>query len=64
MATALVGFLVFCLVVALIAGLVYYLIQAAPFLPGPFKPIMLWLVLAIAILVIVLRALPLMGYAG
>ena len=63
MIPALISFLIFCLVVALIAGLVYYLIQAAPFLGDPWKPVMLWCVLAIAILLIVLHALPLMGVA-
>lgn len=61
--SALIGLLVTVLVVALIAGLVVYLIRLAPFIDGEFKRWAEFAVYAIAILIIILRALPMLGIA-
>ncbi|AEH78381.1 hypothetical protein SM11_chr1105 [Sinorhizobium meliloti SM11] len=49
------------LVVGLIAGLVIFLIRRAPFIPAPFGQWAEYVVIVIAVLIILLRALPLLG---
>lgn len=63
MVEQLITLLIVILIVGLIAGLVVYLIRRAPFIPPEFKTVAEWVVIAIAILIIVLRALPLIGVA-
>jgi uncharacterized Tic20 family protein len=63
MVSALISLLIVILIVGLIAGLVVWLIRKAPFIPGEFKTWAEYLVIVIAVLVIVLRALPLVGVA-
>jgi hypothetical protein len=63
MVNALIMLVVAILIVGLVAGLVIMLIRKAPFIPGEFKTWAEYLVIVIAVLVIVLRALPLVGVA-
>lgn len=49
------------LIVALIAGLIIFLIRRAPFIQEPFRQWAEYAVIVIAVLIILLRALPLVG---
>lgn len=60
MVEALIALLVVIVVVGLICGLVVWLIDSSP-IPSPFKEWGRWLVIVIAVLIIVMRALPLVG---
>lgn len=60
MIAALISLLVVILIVGLICGLVVYLIDISP-IPAPFKLWSRWLVIVIAVLIIILKALPLLG---
>lgn len=62
--SALIALLVFVLIVALIAGLVVFLIRRAPFIPGEFKAWAEYAVIAIAILIIIVKLLNLLGVAA
>lgn len=61
MVNELVALLIVILIVGLVAGLVVWLIRRAPFIAAEFKVWAEYLVYVIAVLVIVLRALPLIG---
>jgi uncharacterized membrane-anchored protein len=61
MASGLIGLLITILIVGFIAGLVIYLIRRAPFIEEPFKSWAEWIVIAIAVLILIARALPLIG---
>lgn len=61
MVEALVGLAIAILIIGLVAGLIIFLIRRAPFIPEPFRQWAEYLVIVIAVLVIVLRALPLLG---
>lgn len=61
MLEALVALAIAILIVGLIAGLCIFLIRRAPFIPEPFRQWAEYLVVVIAVLVIVIRALPLLG---
>lgn len=61
MIEALIALAITILVVGLIAGLVIFLIRRAPFIPAPFGQWAEYVVIVIAVLVILLRALPLLG---
>jgi flagellar biosynthesis protein FliQ len=63
MVSGLIGLLITILIVALIAGLVVYLIRRAPMIEEPFKSWAEYLVIVIAVIIIILRALPLIGVA-
>ena len=56
-----VELLVFVVVLILIAGVLAYLINAAPFIDAQFKQIAVWALLAVAVLIVVLK---LAGLAG
>lgn len=60
MVEGLIALLIAILVVGLIAGLVVWIIDTSP-IPSPFKEWARWLVIVIAVLIILLRALPLLG---
>lgn len=60
---ALIGLLVVILVVGIVAAVVVYCIDLLPIAP-PFKQVGRLLVLLIAVLVILLRALPLLAGGG
>jgi hypothetical protein len=61
MVEGLIGLLITILIVAFIAGLVVFLIRRAPFIEEPFKSWAEYLVIVIAVVIIILRALPLIG---
>lgn len=63
MVSGLIGLLITILIVALVAGLVVYLIRRAPMIEEPFKSWAEYLVIVIAVIIIILRALPLIGVA-
>lgn len=55
-------FVIVLLVVGIIAGLLYYLVQRAPFIPDPFKPVLLWIILAFCVLFVIIEVLlPMIG---
>lgn len=56
-----VSTLIFIVVVVVIAGLLAWLIQSAPFIVEPLKSIGVWAICAIAVLIIVLKLLGLAG---
>jgi hypothetical protein len=56
-----VEILIYIVVVAIIAGLLAWLVNSAPFIEGQFKQLAVWAILALAVLVIVLK---LAGVAG
>lgn len=60
MVNALVALLITVLIVGLIAWVVIYCIDLLP-IDGPFKQIARVLVMLIAVLIIILKALPLLG---
>ena len=50
------------IIVGIIAGLLYWLASKAPFLPEPFKPIIMWVILAICVIFLIAYVLlPLIG---
>lgn len=53
--------LIFIVVVVVIAGLLAWLIQSAPFIEGTLKQIGVWAIAAVAVIVIILK---LAGLAG
>lgn len=61
MVGGLIALLITILIVALIAGLVIFLIRRAPFIEEPFKSWAEYLVIVIAVIILILRALPLIG---
>ncbi|MBP2465912.1 hypothetical protein CN221_14660 [Sinorhizobium meliloti] len=61
MIEALIALAITILVVGLIAGLVIFLIRRAPFIPAPSGQWAEYVVIVIAVLIILLRALPLLG---
>ncbi|NNU70431.1 hypothetical protein G9X67_34840 [Rhizobium sp. WYCCWR 11152] len=61
MASGLIGLLITILIVGFIASLVVFLIRRAPMIEEPFKSWAEYLVIAIAVIIIILRALPLIG---
>lgn len=62
MVNALIVLLIVVLVVGLIATIIVYCIDLLP-MDGPFKQIARLLVIVIACLIIILKALPLLGMA-
>lgn len=56
-----ISFLIFFVVVILIAGLCVGLLRRAPFIDGDLKQWAEWAILAIAVVLIVVRALALIG---
>jgi len=56
-----VEILVFVVVIVLIAGVLAWLINSAPFIEPQFKQLAVWSLMAIAVLIVVLR---LAGVAG
>jgi hypothetical protein len=61
----LVHIVIVLIVVGMIIGLLYWLVQKAPFIPDPIRPIILWIILALAVLVVIYMVLlPLVGGSG
>ena len=53
------------LIVGMIAGLLYYLVQKAPFIADPIKPVILWVILLVCVLFVIFDILmPLMNSTG
>lgn len=61
MIEGLIGLVVLIIIVGIVCGLIVWLIRAAPFIPEPFKTWAEYLVYVVAVLVILMRALPLLG---
>jgi hypothetical protein len=61
MIEGLIGLIIVILIVCFIAGLVIFLIRRAPFIPGEFKVWLEYGTIAVAVLYIILRTLPLLG---
>ncbi|MDX0427981.1 hypothetical protein GOL30_20950 [Sinorhizobium medicae] len=61
MIEALIALAITILVVGLIAGLGIFLIRRKPFIPAPFGQWAEYVVIVVAVLIILLRALPLLG---
>lgn len=58
----LVHMVIVFLVVGMIAGLLYWLVQKAPFIADPIKPMILWFILAICVIFVIYYALlPMLG---
>jgi hypothetical protein len=56
---ALIGLLIFIVVVAIICGLLAYLLRSAPFIEEPFKSWGSWAILAVGIILVVIKLLEL-----
>lgn len=63
MIESLIAFAIAALVIGLIVGVLVFLVRRAPFIPGEFKAIVEWVIIAIGILVLLMKALPLLGVA-
>lgn len=61
MIEGLIGLIIALIIVGIVCGLVVWLILAAPFIPDPFKSWAEYLVYVVAVLVTLVRALPLIG---
>lgn len=61
MAGGLIALVITILIVGFIASLVVFLIRRAPLIEEPFKSWAEYLVIVIAVIIIILRALPLIG---
>lgn len=60
MIQSLIDLIIVILVAGLVAGILVYLIDASP-IAQPFKMWARWLVIVVAVLIILVRALPLLG---
>lgn len=56
-----IGLLIYIAIVAIIAGVIAFLVRSAPFIEEPLKSWAVWAIIAVAVLVILLR---LAGLAG
>lgn len=61
MIEGLIGLIIALIIVGIVCGLIVWLIRAAPFIPEPFKSWAEYLVYVVAVLVILAKALPLIG---
>jgi hypothetical protein len=61
MVEGLIALLVVMIIVALVVGMCVWLVQQAPFIMDPYKQWIVWLLYVIGVLIIVARALPLIG---
>lgn len=64
MAESLIAFLIAILVIGLIAGICVFIVRRAPFIPGDFKALAEWIIIAVALIALLIRALPLLGVSG
>ena len=51
----LIELLITVLVIGLIAGIAWYIITSAPFIPEPIKSLAAWAVVAIALVILVIK---------
>ena len=61
MMTSLIAFVIAVLVIGLIAGVLIIIVRKAPFIPGEFKAILEWVIIVIALLALLMKALPMLG---
>lgn len=61
MMTSLIAFVIAALVIGLIAGVLIIIVRKAPFIPGEFKAILEWVIIVIALLALLMKALPILG---
>ena len=54
--------LLFLIVIGIVLGIVYYLVQIAPFLPTIFKQILLWIIIVFGAFILIDALLSLVGY--
>lgn len=59
--TIMVHFILMLLGVGIIAGLLYWLIGSAPFIPDPFKKGLQWVVLALCVVLLIYMIIGLIG---
>ena len=61
MVEGLIGLVIVIIIVALVIGMCVWLVQQAPFIQEPWKQWIVWLLYVTGVLVILMRALPLIG---
>lgn len=61
MIEGLIAFVIAALIIGLIAGVLIILVRRAPIIPADFKAILEWVIIAVALLALLMRALPLLG---
>lgn len=61
MIEGLIAFVIAALIIGLIAGVLIILVRRAPFIPADFKAILEWVIIAVALLALLMKALPLLG---
>jgi hypothetical protein len=63
--SGLVHMVLVLLVVGMIAGLLWYLVGRAPFLPDPFKQVIQWVILVVCVIFLIYAVLlPIIGGSG
>jgi hypothetical protein len=63
--SGLVHIVLVLIIVGMIAGLLWWLVGRAPFLPEPFKSIIQWVILALCVIFLIYAVLlPLVGGSG
>lgn len=60
MISSLVALLIVIVIVAIIFGALVYLVDASP-IPSPYKAWVRWLIIVIGVLIVILKALPMLG---
>ena len=58
----LIHMLLFLIVVGIVLGIIYYLVNAAPFLPVLFKQVLGWLIIAVGALILINCLLGMVGH--
>jgi hypothetical protein len=61
MIEGLITFVIAALIIGLIAGVLIILVRRAPIIPADFKAILEWVIIAVALLALLMKALPLLG---
>lgn len=61
MIEGLISLVIALIIVGIVCGLIVWLIRAAPFIPEPFKIWAEYLVYVVAVLIILAKAMPLLG---
>lgn len=61
MVEGLIGLVIVIIIVALVIGMCVWLVRQAPFFADPWKQWVIWLLYVIGVLIILVRALPMIG---
>jgi len=61
MIESLIAFAIAAVVIGLIIGFLVWAVRRAPFIPGEMKAIIEWVLIIVGVLIIILKALPLLG---